>query len=179
MSSVRRNLYYSGRKMKGLLAICFSLLLFITLCTNNKTAYADSQTEDFIIESEYELTSSCLIEPEYGEDFASVSRDSESILFILKGDYWKAGYHTIETGYYTYLYGNLYLHQKPVDLYYRFHKSDEEREIKLTQIVIKESKLKIPSVSLDDEPYLEFYSEKRILYIPAGIEGEFRVTFGL
>ena len=42
----------------------------------------------------------------------------------------------------------------------------------------EESKLKILSVSLNDDPYSEFDSEKRILYIPAGTGGEFKVAFG-
>ena len=120
-----------------------------------------------------------IIDWEYGGAFAATDHTGKTKLSTLKGDYWKAGYHTIETGYYIYTYGNLYIHKKPVKLFYMIEKSNNERNIKLTPIAIEDSKLIIKSVKLDGEEYTNFDSKKRILSIISGNGGEFEVEFAV
>jgi mannose/cellobiose epimerase-like protein (N-acyl-D-glucosamine 2-epimerase family) len=125
------------------------------------------------------------IDWEYGEAFAYLDKTGNSEVdqqgrlgfHFNKGDYWRGGYHTVETGYYLYTYGNLYVHHKPVTLYYHFDKEEIERNVRLNPISIEDDSLIITSVELDEEEYSNFISSDRILIIPAGLEGEFKVVF--
>ncbi len=117
-----------------------------------------------------------LIDHEYGEIFPIVTPDGK-VLDSNKGSYYKSGYHHMETGYYLYSYGNLYLHQKPISLYYQIEKSDAPRTIKLTPVDIEDSKLKITKVLLNQESYSNFDPKTRTLKIPKGVGGKFLVTF--
>jgi mannose/cellobiose epimerase-like protein (N-acyl-D-glucosamine 2-epimerase family) len=120
-----------------------------------------------------------LIDRKYGEVFAGVDADGSTPTSQMKGDYWKAGYHSIETGYYLYMYGMLFVHRKPVSLFYMIEKSDRARVIPLNPIAAGERKLVIKKVTLNDESYKGFNGTARTLAVPAGIGGEFRVTFAI
>ena len=94
-----------------------------------------------------------------------------------KGNSGKAGYHSIETGYYTYLYGNLFYTNQPVTLYYNFYSLPTEREILLTPLAIKDSNLIIAQVLRDGQSYTNYDPVNRILTLPSGVGGQFDVTY--
>lgn len=95
-----------------------------------------------------------------------------------KGDYWEAGYHLSELAYYVYLYGNVYLYNKPVELYYYFSPQATAQSHKLTPFEIADNKLMIEEVLLNDQPYTNFNAHTRTIEIPAGEGGKFKVRFG-
>jgi mannose/cellobiose epimerase-like protein (N-acyl-D-glucosamine 2-epimerase family) len=92
-----------------------------------------------------------------------------------KGDLYKAGYHTTETGYYSLLYGQLLYQHRPVALYYRFQPSAQARSIRLTPMVAPQ--LRIVAVSLNGEAFDAFDAVTRVLSIPSGVGGIFKVTY--
>jgi len=94
-----------------------------------------------------------------------------------KGGDWKAGYHSIETGYYTYLYGNLFYVQDYVTLHYNFYPLPSEREILLTPLAIKDTNLAISQVLLNGQTYSNFDPFNRTLTLPAGTGGHFEVKY--
>ena len=94
-----------------------------------------------------------------------------------KGNSGKAGYHSIETGYYIYLYGNLFYTNQPVTLHYNFYPLPTEREILLTPLAIKDSNLIIAQVLRDGQSYTNFDPVNRILTLPPGVGGQFDVTY--
>lgn len=111
-----------------------------------------------------------------GEVYTSTSRTG-GVANDRKASYWKAGYHSIEFGYYVYLYGNLYLHNAPVSLHYRFEYSDTNREIKLYPLAIEDENLTISAVTLDGISYNAYDASSRMLNVPPGLSGVFKVTF--
>ncbi len=94
-----------------------------------------------------------------------------------KGNSGKAGYHSIETGYYTYLYGNLFYWRHPIVLHYNIEPQQTEREILLTPLAIKDSNLVISNVLLDGQAYTNYDATNRILNLPTGIGGHFEITY--
>ncbi len=94
-----------------------------------------------------------------------------------KGGDWKAGYHSTELGYYTYLYGNLFYTNQPVTLHYQFYPLPVEREIILTPLAIKDSNLIIAQVLRDGQLYTNYDPVNRILTLPAGTGGNFKVKY--
>lgn len=112
----------------------------------------------------------------YGEVYQTTNRTGTPTSHS-KASYWKAGYHSVELGYYVYLYGNLYIHDKPVDLYYYIQPADSNRQLKLYPLAIEDSKLKINGVQLNSQSYADFSPDRRILNIPSGTGGIFKVTF--
>ncbi|MBN2729143.1 MAG: AGE family epimerase/isomerase [Bacteroidales bacterium] len=94
-----------------------------------------------------------------------------------KGDYWEAGYHTTETAYYTYLYGNIYMKNKPVELYYYFAPQGVAQTHTLTPLSIETNSLIIEKIAFNGNDYLNFDSKKRELHIAANQGGTFKITF--
>lgn len=92
-----------------------------------------------------------------------------------KGDQYKAGYHSTETGYYSLLYGQLFYQHRPVSLYYRIQATPEPRSIALTPIY--SPRLRIAAVTLDGAPFEEYGALTRRLDLAAGVGGLFKVTF--
>jgi mannobiose 2-epimerase len=116
----------------------------------------------------------------YGDVYAEVNEDGTPLSRLpMKGDYYKAGYHNMETLYSIYLYGNLYVHKKPVTLHYTFPAAALARSIKLTPTDVEDKKLVITGVTANGKKYENFDSASRVLKLPAGTEGEFIVTFEL
>lgn len=95
-----------------------------------------------------------------------------------KGFYWKAAYHSMEFGYYAYLYTNLYLNHKPVSLYYNFESKNHERNIKLTPIAIEDEKLTIIEITKDGKRYNNFSRNDRLISISPNESGVYKITFG-
>ena len=119
------------------------------------------------------------VDHEYGEVYSDRTRYGGQIWGLEKGGSGKAGYHSIELGYYTYLYGNLFFKVNPVTLYYNFMPLDSDREIKMNPLAFADSKYKIKEVQKDGVAYNDFNSEARILNLPSGTGGEFKVTYEL
>lgn len=116
------------------------------------------------------------VDREYGEVYQTTTRTGSPTVGS-KASYWKAGYHSVELGYYVYLYGNLYVHNEPVDLYYYIEPVSTERTIKLYPLAIEDSKLKISDVVLNGDLYTDFVPDERTLILPSGTGGIFKVTF--
>jgi mannose/cellobiose epimerase-like protein (N-acyl-D-glucosamine 2-epimerase family) len=94
-----------------------------------------------------------------------------------KGSYDKAGYHSTELVYYTYLYGNLFYKKEPVELYYFIDASNQAQSVSLYPLAIEDNCLKIDAVELNDIPFENFNSDTRTLNIAANEGGIFKVTF--
>ncbi len=112
----------------------------------------------------------------YGDVYENQTRYGDETWGLNKGGGGKAAYHSIETGYYAYLYGNL-LNGSDIFLYYWFDPVAVNRTIKLTPLASAFDALSITSVLLDNEAYSNFSSNDRELYIPADSGGKFKVTF--
>jgi cysteine-rich repeat protein len=119
------------------------------------------------------------LDPVYGEAYSDVSRDGSSQVIADKGGLFNSGYHSIETGYYLYLYGSLFYHKTPAALYYKFPAGVATRDIRLTPLAIEDELLKIQSVELDGAAFTNFDSTSRTLTLAAGVGGIFKVTFGV
>ncbi len=94
-----------------------------------------------------------------------------------KGNSGKAAYHSIELGYYVYLYGKLFVKNEPATLHYRFIPLNEPRDILLTPLAIADDKLRIAGVLREGQPYNDFDPVERALHLPAGVGGHFEVTY--
>ncbi len=113
----------------------------------------------------------------YGEVYENRTRYGGPIWGDHKGGGGKAGYHSIELGYYVYLYGTLFVHNRPVQLHYRFAPAAKARTIALWPLAIPTARLAISQVLLDEQPYAAFDPVARTLFLPAGTGGHFAVTF--
>jgi mannose/cellobiose epimerase-like protein (N-acyl-D-glucosamine 2-epimerase family) len=115
----------------------------------------------------------------YGEVYENRARNGAYITSWgdNKGGSGKAGYHSIELGYYTYLYGSLFYKNQPASLYYYFSPAASGRNIALSPLTSGTLSYKIQSVTLNDTAYNTFTAADRILSIPSGIGGKFKVTF--
>jgi len=94
-----------------------------------------------------------------------------------KGDGNKGAYHSIELGYYAYLYATLYVHGDVARLHYRFDASDEGRSIRVLPLDVRAGTLRITDATLDGQPYPDFDAGTLTLNLPAGTGGHFVVGF--
>lgn len=112
-----------------------------------------------------------------GEIYSQTSSNGLTIMNGVKGDDFKASYHSTEMGYYGYLYSKLYYLNEPATLYYKFDKKKTSRSISLQPIPMPESNLKIQSVELNGVSFNQFDADTRTLNIAANEGGVFKVTF--
>ena len=112
-----------------------------------------------------------------GEIFMQLDKTGKAIRRDTKGDDFKASYHSIELGYYAYLYSNLYYLHQPASLFYKFAASSTPQTITLSPIPMEEGLLRIKSVSLNGNDFTNFDPVTRTLNIAANEGGKFRVTF--
>jgi len=117
------------------------------------------------------------VDHQYGEVYADRTRYGGFAWNENKAGDWKAGYHSIETGYYIYLYTNLFLHYQPVTLHYRFDDLPVNRDILLTPLAISDNELRIQQVLHEGQSYSNYDPDTRILHLPAHTSGHFEVTF--
>ena len=117
------------------------------------------------------------VDHQYGEVYENRTRYGGFAWNEAKGNSGKAGYHSIETGYYTYLYGSLFLTNEPVILHYNFEPLPTDREINLTPLAIKDENLKISEVFLDGQSYTDFNPTTRVLHLPSNVGGNFNVKY--
>jgi len=94
-----------------------------------------------------------------------------------KGSGGKAAYHSIETGYYTYLYGALLVKKEPARLYYSFSAQPQSRQLRMRPIGVPEGYLKIASVTRNGNTYSNYDSSNLTLTLPANVDGIFSVTY--
>jgi len=116
-----------------------------------------------------------LVDPVHGETWSQTSQDGTVVTAAAKGDAFKAAYHSIELGYYTYLYGHLLLQGSTATLHYSFESSADDRDIALTPFALTGDALAIDTVTLDGDPYDDHTAAA--LHVLAGTEGIFAVTF--
>ncbi|MEJ2196809.1 MAG: AGE family epimerase/isomerase, partial [Ignavibacteriaceae bacterium] len=117
------------------------------------------------------------VDHDYGEVYADRTRYGGFAWNEAKGSSSKAAYHSIETGYYTYLYGSLFYTYEPVTLHYYYEPVDYNRTFFLTPIAIKESNLRITQVLKDDQLYTDFDPINRSLNLPSGEAGHFEISY--
>jgi hypothetical protein len=117
------------------------------------------------------------VDHEYGEVYMDRTRTGGFAWNEEKGNEWKAAYHSIEMGYYVYLYGNLFVKHEPVTLHYNFVESSEDRSILMTPLAIADSDLRIQQVLWEGQPYTNYDPNDRILKLPADVSGHFEVTY--
>lgn len=115
----------------------------------------------------------------YGEIYADRTRTGNEVpgWGSDKGNGGKAGYHSIETGYYTYLYGSLLLTGDPVVLRYKIESADSDRVLTMMPIAMDSASLKLDAVTLDNVAYTQFDRDAHTLQIPEGTGGTFALTF--
>ena len=120
-----------------------------------------------------------LVDWEHGDVYQE--SDNAGIIHTtpVKGDIWKAAYHSLETGWFLYLYGHLYLNRTPVTLYYWLERAATEQTITLNPLTIRDGTLRIQSVALNGKPTAEFDGAARRVTLPAGFTGELKVTFAV
>ena len=123
------------------------------------------------------------VDHDYGEVYADRSETGGRVHY--SGGYWdenkgsesKAAYHSIETAYYSYMYGNLVVNNKPFTLNYYYQPMDSVRVIKMNPLAVDFDHFRISSVTLDSAAYTDFDSVNRLLTIPAQTGGQFAVTY--
>ena len=115
----------------------------------------------------------------YGDVFENMNKYGGMIAGwgTTKGGTGKAGYHSIETGYYTYLYGKLLVKKEPATLYYSFSPLQQLRQLRMRPIGVPDGYLKIASVTRNGIPYPNFDSTNLTLTLPATVDGIFSVTY--
>jgi hypothetical protein len=96
-----------------------------------------------------------------------------------KGDGNKGGYHSIELGYYTYLYGSFFLQKQPFTLYYSFIPAAADRDIAVTPIEIPLNTYHIKDVTKNGSTFTDFNSAAKTIHLTANEGGKFKVTFEL
>lgn len=137
---------------------------------SGNTAYLKMADEsmDFFMKHMYD--------PQFGEAYSDTDENGANPI-TLKGTYWKDAYHSLELFYYTYLYGNLMLYNKPVTLYYSIDSERKDRNLTLKPVALGMNKLMISSVTLNGKAYENFNGSECLLKLPANTGGEFAVTF--
>lgn len=115
----------------------------------------------------------------YGEVYSDRTKYGKGIASWgdSKGGSGKAAYHSIETGYYTYLFSKVYLEKKNFSLYYKFGPYSKDTQVELNPLDYKLENIKIVSVLKDGKDYNNFLGNSRTLVIPAGTSGIFKVEF--
>jgi mannose/cellobiose epimerase-like protein (N-acyl-D-glucosamine 2-epimerase family) len=114
----------------------------------------------------------------YGDIYADLFSDGSLIPSwgTQKGNDWKAAYHSIETGYYAYIYGNIFYNNNPIELYYKIDPVNYDREIKLAPLAVN-TNLRIKHVELENVQYSKYAADESKLYVDADSGGKFKVTF--
>lgn len=155
-------------------AVTSGLLLFDITRDENYLQMADESIEFFM---------NHFVDSIYDEVYADRSRTGGRVQYNggywdeNKGNGWKAGYHSIETGYYAYLYGKLLIKNEPVTLYYKYQSADSTRIIHMNPLAIDFTQLEVTSVTKDGNNYSDYNGTERTLNIPAGVSGTFKVTY--
>jgi mannose/cellobiose epimerase-like protein (N-acyl-D-glucosamine 2-epimerase family) len=95
-----------------------------------------------------------------------------------KSNEYNVEYHSTETFYFTYLYGNLLLQRRPVTLYYKIAAAPNQQVVQLNPVSIDDASLQIQSVTLDGVPLATFAGQTREVTLAANQGGKLAVVFG-
>jgi hypothetical protein len=95
-----------------------------------------------------------------------------------KGDAFKAEYHSAETFYFAYLYGNLMYRREPVTLYYRIPPLSSTQVVKLSPVAIDDGSIKILDVRFNGNTHSDYDGTRREVTLRASEGGTIRVVFG-
>jgi mannose/cellobiose epimerase-like protein (N-acyl-D-glucosamine 2-epimerase family) len=117
------------------------------------------------------------VDHQYGDVYSDRTRQGGQMWGLEKGSHFKAGYHSIELGYYVYLYGNLMLREEPVTLHYRIDPASTQREFLMNPLAFDSTRYAIAAVRLEGTPYSDFDGGRRLLRLAAGVGGHFEVAF--
>jgi len=150
-------------------AVLAGLIMF-DITKNDKYLQMADETLDFFMKY--------FVDHTYGEVYENRTKYGEETWGEHKGNGFKAGYHSIELGYYTYLYAKLFLHNESITLYYNIEPG-EGRIIPLNPLLMNLDHLFISSVELDGVTFANFSRERRELIVDENIGGEFKVNFGI
>jgi len=112
-----------------------------------------------------------------GEIYMTTNANGSTVVNNTKGEPFKGSYHSIELGYYAYLYSNLYYLHQPASLYYKFAAKSQAQNISLSPIPMEDGLLRIKSVTLDGNEFTNFDPATRTLNIAANQGGKFKVTY--
>jgi len=112
----------------------------------------------------------------YGEVYENRTRRGVQTWGEGKGNPNKAGYHSIELGYYTYLYGKFFVKKEPITLYYDFQPG-KDRKVFLNPIELPFNDYAIKEVIYNEQPYTDYASQTHELHLPVNVGGKFKVTF--
>lgn len=148
--------------------------------TSGLTLYQETGDETYLVVADETLHffMQYFVDHTYGDVYENRTRYGDQTWGLNKGSGGKAGYHSIETGYYTYLYASMFLHEAPFSLYYWVEPEAVERVITLSPSTYDLSRpLQIDSILLDGMDYSSFEGVSRQIMIPAHTGGEFQVTF--
>ncbi|MBI3193197.1 MAG: AGE family epimerase/isomerase, partial [Ignavibacteriae bacterium] len=115
----------------------------------------------------------------YGDVFSDRTRYGNQIWGLEKGNDGKAGYHSIELGYYSYIYGKLFFKNEPITLYYNFQAGNQERTLTMKPLEAEDGELSITGVKLNGVSYYNYDGNGLTLNIPSGSGGIFAVTYEL
>jgi mannose/cellobiose epimerase-like protein (N-acyl-D-glucosamine 2-epimerase family) len=118
------------------------------------------------------------VDHQYGDVYSDRTRSGGQMWGLEKGSHFKAGYHSIELGYYVYLYGKLILRREPITLHYRIESGGSQRELRMNPLALDSAQYAITAVRLDGAPYADFDGGRRLLRLPAGVGGRFEVAYG-
>ncbi len=143
--------------------------------TTGDSRYLDMADETVTFFMDY------FVDPVYGEVYADRTRRGGDIpqWGDHKGNGYKAAYHSVEFGWYGYLYGHLTLQGTPATVYYRMDARNEDRTVALAPLERDPSSgYVIRHVTLDGTTWTGFDPAARTLSIPAGTSGTFAVDFG-
>jgi mannose/cellobiose epimerase-like protein (N-acyl-D-glucosamine 2-epimerase family) len=115
----------------------------------------------------------------YGDVFENANKYGGMITQwgTTKGGTGKAAYHSIETGYYSYLYGKLLVKKEPATLYYKFNAENHDRTFTMHPIGVPNGSLTINGIIKDGSLYSNYSQEQLTITIPAHTGGVFAVTY--
>ncbi len=136
--------------------------------------YIDDSEAEEMADGSMDFFMTHFVDREYGEIYADRTRYGGFAWNEAKGSGGKAGYHSIETGYYAYLYASFLIFGNDVTLHYNVEPLDEPRTISLIPIA-STGTLLISSVMLNGEEFFNFQSEYVVL--AAGEGGHMEVTY--
>ncbi len=83
-----------------------------------------------------------------------------------KGSHSKSGYHDTELAYFSHLYINLLVKQRPVTLYFRANPRAEEWTFYVQPISLPAGAVKLEAVTVDGKPYSSFNSKDMSIQLP-------------
>jgi mannose/cellobiose epimerase-like protein (N-acyl-D-glucosamine 2-epimerase family) len=113
----------------------------------------------------------------YGDVYADRAKNGNAIPAwgTTKGNDGKAGYHSIETGYYAYLYQSLMVAKSTASLYYNFAPAPASRTFSLRPLSFPDYRIR--SALLNDTLLTTIDGNNSTITLAAGQGGAVRVTF--